>query len=45
MSVSKKRRLLRTELEGGKLGVPADFLIAGDGRVPVCRYGDHIHDQ
>jgi hypothetical protein len=31
--------------EGGKLGLPADFLIASDGRILACKYGDHIYDQ
>ncbi|WP_213768709.1 peroxiredoxin-like family protein [Caballeronia sp. dw_19] len=31
--------------EGGKLGLPADFLIARDGRILACKYGVHIYDQ
>lgn len=31
--------------EGGSLGLPADFLIASDGRVLACQYGDHAFDQ
>jgi peroxiredoxin len=31
--------------EGGKLGLPADFLIARDGRILACKYGAHIYDQ
>jgi hypothetical protein len=31
--------------EGGKLGLPADFLIANDGRILACKYGAHIYDQ
>jgi AhpC/TSA family len=31
--------------EGGKLGLPADFLIAEDGRILACKYGTHIYDQ
>ena len=30
---------------GGQLGVPADFLIAGDGRVIAVKYGQHAYDQ
>jgi peroxiredoxin len=30
---------------GGRLGLPADFLIAGDGRVVACKYGEHADDQ
>ena len=30
---------------GGRLGLPADFLIASDGRVLACKYGAHVYDQ
>jgi hypothetical protein len=30
---------------GGRLGLPADFLIDRDGRVLSCRYGEHVYDQ
>jgi peroxiredoxin len=30
---------------GGRLGLPADFLIASDGRVLACKYGVHAYDQ
>jgi peroxiredoxin len=30
---------------GGRLGLPADFLIAGDGRVAAYKYGEHVYDQ
>jgi len=30
---------------GGRLGLPADFLIASDGRVRACKYGVHADDQ
>lgn len=30
---------------GGRFGLPADFLIASDGRVLACKYGDHAYDQ
>jgi len=29
----------------GALGLPADFLIASDGRVLACKYGAHADDQ
>ncbi len=29
----------------GMLGLPADFLIATDGRVLACKYGIHAYDQ
>ena len=31
--------------EGGRLGLPADFLIAPDGRVLAEKHGAHIDDQ
>lgn len=30
---------------GGRLGLPADFLIGSDGRVLACNYGVHAYDQ
>lgn len=30
---------------GGRLGLPADFLIDKDGRVVDCHYGEHADDQ
>jgi peroxiredoxin len=30
---------------GGSLGLPADFLIASDGRVLAAKYGEHAYDQ
>lgn len=30
---------------GGRLGLPADFLIASDGTVLASKYGVHAHDQ
>lgn len=30
---------------GGRFGLPADFLIAPDGRVLACKYGSHAFDQ
>ena len=30
---------------GGRLGLPADFLIAPDGRVAAFKYGQHAYDQ
>lgn len=30
---------------GGRLGLPAEFLIATDGRVLACKYGTHAYDQ
>jgi peroxiredoxin len=31
--------------EGGNLGLPADLLIAADGRVVAVKYGRHAYDQ
>jgi peroxiredoxin len=31
--------------QGGRWGLPADFLIASDGRVLACKYGSHAYDQ
>jgi peroxiredoxin len=33
------------EPEGGPLGLPADFLIAPDGKVIASHYGRHAYDQ
>jgi peroxiredoxin len=30
---------------GGRFGLPADFLIAGDGRVLAVKYGEHADDH
>lgn len=30
---------------GGRLGLPADFLITPGGRVAAVKYGEHIYDQ
>ncbi len=30
---------------GGRFGLPAEFLIAGDGKVLACKYGSHAYDQ
>ncbi|SFJ92799.1 peroxiredoxin-like family protein [Streptomyces pini] len=30
---------------GGRLGLPADFLLATDGRVVARKYGEHVYDQ
>ncbi|MFI6173067.1 peroxiredoxin-like family protein [Nocardia sp. NPDC051052] len=31
--------------EGGRLGLPADFLIAPDGQVLASKHGQHVYDQ
>lgn len=40
-----KGRNLSLDLHGGPFGLPADFLIAPDGRVLERRYGEHAYDQ
>ena len=30
---------------GGRLGLPADFLIATNGQLIACKYGEHADDQ
>lgn len=30
---------------GGRLGLPADFLIAPSGVILACKYGSHAYDQ
>ncbi|MEU2039084.1 peroxiredoxin-like family protein [Nocardia niwae] len=34
-----------TAPEGGSLGLPADFLIAPDGRMLAAKHGAHVYDQ
>lgn len=43
--VARLRRPLAIDLHGGPLGLPADFLVAGDGRVLARKYGTHAYDQ
>lgn len=31
--------------QGGRFGLPADFLIASNGRVVASKYGSHVYDQ
>ncbi|GAB2903247.1 peroxiredoxin-like family protein [Streptomyces mayteni] len=40
-----RERLPARRQPGGRLGLPADFLIAGDGRVVAVKYGEHAYDQ
>ncbi|MET8051985.1 peroxiredoxin-like family protein [Streptosporangium sp. NPDC005286] len=40
-----QERLPSIRPRGGRLGLPADFLIAPDGRVVACGYGEHAYDQ
>lgn len=38
-------RAPQTRQPGGRLGLPADFLIGSDGRVVAAKYGRHADDQ
>ncbi|WP_234347497.1 peroxiredoxin-like family protein [Streptomyces specialis] len=41
----RKRPAPKFRPHGGQLGLPADFLLAPDGRVLAAKYGDHAYDQ
>lgn len=41
----ERRTPLPPSPTNGNLGLPADILIAADGRVAALRYGDHAYDQ
>jgi peroxiredoxin len=43
--VATRRRPSWFRARGGRLGLPADFLITSDGRIAACRYGAHADDQ
>ncbi|MFD4501407.1 peroxiredoxin-like family protein [Streptomyces sp. NPDC058457] len=43
--VRGREHLPATSPHGGRLGLPADFLIAPDGRVLAVKYGEHAYDQ
>lgn len=43
--VAERRPLPALRPHGGRLGLPADFLIAPDGRVLACKYGRHVDDH
>ncbi|WP_010032237.1 MULTISPECIES: peroxiredoxin-like family protein [Streptomyces] len=40
-----REHLPSTSPHGGRLGLPADLLIASDGRVLAAKYGEHVYDQ
>ncbi|MEV0238550.1 peroxiredoxin-like family protein [Streptomyces sp. NPDC050674] len=40
-----RERLPAASQPGGRLGLPADFLIGPDGRILAAKYGDHVYDQ
>ncbi|MFJ4535267.1 peroxiredoxin-like family protein [Streptomyces tibetensis] len=43
--VRGRERLPAADQPGGRLGLPADFLIGTDGRVLAVKYGEHAYDQ
>ncbi|MFF9339572.1 MULTISPECIES: peroxiredoxin-like family protein [unclassified Streptomyces] len=38
-------RLPAASQPAGRTGLPADFLIAPDGRIAAAKYGEHVYDQ
>lgn len=40
-----KKNKPKVNMEGGILGLPADFLIAPDGKILAAHYGKHAADQ
>lgn len=40
-----KQRIVVPAIGDSPIGLPGDFLIAPDGRVLACKYGDHAYDQ
>ncbi|MFD5765822.1 peroxiredoxin-like family protein [Streptomyces sp. NPDC127049] len=38
-------RLPAASQPGGRIGLPADFLISPEGRITAVKYGEHIDDQ
>ncbi|MFJ4549914.1 peroxiredoxin-like family protein [Streptomyces sp. NPDC088817] len=43
--VHGREHLPSTTPHGGRLGLPADFLIAPDGRILATKHGEHAYDQ
>ncbi|GAB1514588.1 peroxiredoxin-like family protein [Actinophytocola sp. KF-1] len=43
--VRKRKPAPPAKPEGGRFGLPADFLIAPDGRVLASKHGTHVYDQ
>ncbi len=43
--VRKRKPAPPAKPDGGRFGLPADFLIAPDGRVLAARHGTHVYDQ
>lgn len=43
--IARRQRLPSRDPRGGRLGLPADLLIASDGQVLAAKYGEHVDDQ
>ncbi|GGQ42132.1 peroxiredoxin [Actinomadura coerulea] len=41
----RRERAPRLLPDGGRFGLPADFLIGSDGRIVAAGYGEHAYDQ
>ncbi|MES9607750.1 AhpC/TSA family protein [Actinomadura sp. NPDC000929] len=41
----RRERAPRLLPDGGRFGLPADFLIGSDGRLVAAKYGEHAYDQ
>jgi AhpC/TSA family len=44
-SISQGKPIPPMNPQGGRFGLPADFLIARDGRMLASKYGSHAYDQ
>jgi AhpC/TSA antioxidant enzyme len=45
LALRKQQPVPTLNPQDGRFGLPADFLIATDGRVVACKYGSHAYDQ
>lgn len=43
--LSRRAPVPSLDPEGGRYGLPADFLIAPSGEILACKYGDFVYDQ
>jgi peroxiredoxin len=44
-TIRRRRQVANANPHGGRLGLPADFLIAPEGSVMAAKYGEHADDQ
>lgn len=44
-TIRRRNRMAPVAPTGGSLGLPADFLIAPDGRIVAVKFGEHAYDQ